>query len=276
MPHSHISHTPHEAGPDSPARGVDAVGAVVLTLAGPLLLWAGGVLLASDAATAEAALLRTLGLLASGAGMLLLAWWCLGAVGLALMALGRGLHRDAWVRAGARLAPGVLRRTGAAVLGLQLVAAPAAWAQSAPVAASPPSAVSAAPVDASWAAPAASSRAASPTPPADSAAPAVSTVPEAAWTPTSPAPTPPGATARPRSPLGRETVTVRDGDCLWDIAAAELGPDATPREIDRRWRDWHRENRAVIGEDPNLLHTGTVLVAPVFSPHAPPEEAAAR
>ena len=57
-------------------------------------------------------------------------------------------------------------------------------------------------------------------------------------------------------------MTVRSGDCLWDIAARELGPDATPREVDRRWRDWHRENADAIGPDPHLLLPGVRLAPP--------------
>ena len=49
---------------------------------------------------------------------------------------------------------------------------------------------------------------------------------------------------------------------------AELGPDATPREIDARWRRWYEANRRVIGDDPHLLLPGTVLTSPVFAPHA--------
>ena len=53
-----------------------------------------------------------------------------------------------------------------------------------------------------------------------------------------------------------------------ELAAAELGPDATPREIDARWRRWYEANRRVIGDDPHLLLPGTVLTSPVFTPHA--------
>ena len=63
-----------------------------------------------------------------------------------------------------------------------------------------------------------------------------------------------------------------DGDCLWDLAAAELGPDATVLEVDARWREWHRHNRSLIGDDPHLLHTGTVLEVPPHTGHLPPEE----
>ncbi|MBY0174880.1 LysM peptidoglycan-binding domain-containing protein, partial [Micrococcus luteus] len=91
--------------------------------------------------------------------------------------------------------------------------------------------------------------------------------PDAAWTPRPPVPAPPGAGAGRADP-DHPTVTVRRGDCLWHLAAAELGPDATPREIDARWRRWYEANRRVIGDDPHLLLPGTVLTSPVFAPHA--------
>ncbi|WP_369441073.1 LysM peptidoglycan-binding domain-containing protein, partial [Micrococcus luteus] len=81
------------------------------------------------------------------------------------------------------------------------------------------------------------------------------------------APAPPGA-GTGRADPDHPTVTVRRGDCLWHLAAAELGPDATPREIDARWRRWYEANRRVIGDDPHLLLPGTVLTSPVFAPHA--------
>ena len=61
------------------------------------------------------------------------------------------------------------------------------------------------------------------------------------------------------------TVIIKTGDCLWDIAAHELGTDASLFEIDRRWRQWWDHNRDTIGEDPHTLSPGTVLSAPPFS-----------
>lgn len=57
-------------------------------------------------------------------------------------------------------------------------------------------------------------------------------------------------------------ITVRTGDSLWSIAAAELGSDATELEIDRRWRDWWAHNPTTIGESPYHLNNGTVLEVP--------------
>lgn len=45
---------------------------------------------------------------------------------------------------------------------------------------------------------------------------------------------------------------VKKGDCLWDIAEKQLGDGM-------RWSDLYEENRAVIGEDPNLIYVGIEL-----------------
>lgn len=59
-----------------------------------------------------------------------------------------------------------------------------------------------------------------------------------------------------------DPVIVKPGDCLWDIAAAHLGPGATDAAIARAWPRWYAANRAVIGPDPNLIHPGQRLVPP--------------
>lgn len=251
-----ISHPVH-ADRHDPRRGrrlpvdaVDVTGLAVLALAGPALLACAAALLRPGTGTAASELVRLLGLGAGVAGLGLVAWWAVGLLGLGLTVLGRRAGRPAWARLGTRLTPALLGRVAGAVLGVQVLAAPGAWAD----------VPSSAPVlpDAGWAAPAA---------PLPDAA-----LPDASWTPRTPVPPPPGAgTGRPDP--DRPTVTVRRGDCLWDIAAAELGPDATPREVDARWRRWHEVNRRAIGDDPHLLIPGTVLTAPVFSPHALTEEA---
>lgn len=69
------------------------------------------------------------------------------------------------------------------------------------------------------------------------------------------------AETRPSAEV-EEAVTVRPGDTLWDIAAAELGPGASDWEIAAEWPRWHEANLASIGEDPALLHPGTLLERP--------------
>lgn len=50
-----------------------------------------------------------------------------------------------------------------------------------------------------------------------------------------------------------ETVLVRSGDTLWDLARAELPPGAGNTAIAARVREIHHANRAVIGPDPDLI-----------------------
>jgi LysM repeat protein len=62
------------------------------------------------------------------------------------------------------------------------------------------------------------------------------------------------------SPPG--TVTVALGDSLWAIAARHLGSGATRRQIAHEWPRWYAANRAVIGPNPNLIRVGQALTAP--------------
>ena len=57
------------------------------------------------------------------------------------------------------------------------------------------------------------------------------------------------------------TVTVLAGDSLWSIAAEHLG-SASPTDVAARWPRWYAANRDAIGDDPDLIHPGQVLVAP--------------
>lgn len=59
-----------------------------------------------------------------------------------------------------------------------------------------------------------------------------------------------------------DAVVVRRGDTLWDLVARHLGPDADSEEIARAWPSWYAHNRAVIGDDPDLLLPGTILTRP--------------
>jgi nucleoid-associated protein YgaU len=61
---------------------------------------------------------------------------------------------------------------------------------------------------------------------------------------------------------GSPPVVVRRGDTLWSIAARHLGPGATDAEIAEQWPRWWQANRGQIGDDPDLLLPGQVLVAP--------------
>ena len=58
-----------------------------------------------------------------------------------------------------------------------------------------------------------------------------------------------------------DTVTVAAGDSLWAIAARQL-PSASDAEVATAWPQWHEVNRAVIGDDPDLIHPGQRLLVP--------------
>ncbi|MFC5677775.1 LysM peptidoglycan-binding domain-containing protein [Aeromicrobium endophyticum] len=79
---------------------------------------------------------------------------------------------------------------------------------------------------------------------------------------------PEGASSRPpaSAPLaGRDTadhVRVRPGDTLWAIARRSLPPGATTAEIASATATWHRTNREVIGDDPDLVVPDQLLAPP--------------
>jgi hypothetical protein len=58
------------------------------------------------------------------------------------------------------------------------------------------------------------------------------------------------------------TVLVRPGDCLWSLAAGELGPGASLAEVEATWGRIYRLNKAVIGPDPALIQPGQLLRLP--------------
>ncbi len=57
------------------------------------------------------------------------------------------------------------------------------------------------------------------------------------------------------TPVGAWRYTVEQGDCLWDIARKELGSGLC-------WTEIYEKNRDVIGEDSDLIYTGTELWIP--------------
>ena len=88
---------------------------------------------------------------------------------------------------------------------------------------------------------------------------------EPGWTPSRPLERPqpsPHLVAGPSPRASSPSVVVLRGDSLWEIAARHLGPDASDAEVAVEWPRWYAANRAVIGDDPDLLLPGQVLQVP--------------
>ena len=204
---------------------------------------------------------------ASAAVLAPAAWLLIGWLGviaaLAGMAAGPGRGSASAGRLLARLAPRVLRRAAVGLAGASLAAG--AW--SGPAFADP-----------------------SPAPP-PSSAPAPASAPQATtfdWGPpaqpkasVSPAPAlRPAPSAGPGGqPGGEATVTVRPGDCLWQIAAESLastGDAPSAAEIAADWPRWYAANQAVIGDDPGVIFPGQRLTAPESVPTVPGPDTATR
>lgn len=58
------------------------------------------------------------------------------------------------------------------------------------------------------------------------------------------------------------TVVVHAGDSLWAIAERRLSTQASDAEITAGWREVYARNRAVVGDDPSLIHPGQRLTLP--------------
>jgi hypothetical protein len=60
---------------------------------------------------------------------------------------------------------------------------------------------------------------------------------------------------------GEHVVVVRPGDSLWAITA-QHSPNSDDAEITSGWQHLYARNRAVVGDDPSLIHPGQRLVLP--------------
>jgi len=76
-------------------------------------------------------------------------------------------------------------------------------------------------------------------------------------------------TDSPPSPVGSrpaESIVVRPGDTLWDLAEADLqgrtGAAPADAQVAAAWPRWWAANRDAVGADPHLLHPGTRLTPP--------------
>lgn len=207
----------------------------------------------------------------------LLAAWLFTVAGLSLVSATSSVLGQLAARLVSLLAPIAVRRAVAAAVGTALALGPAGMAAAGQSQLGPPAAVTVntltqppAPTVAPAALPlpdldrpTAMPKTASPRPsPSSHANPRASPPPSRSQWPSvtrSPAAAPPAAT----HPVAH---TVAPGDTLWDLAAAELPPDATGADITRAWQDWYTRNRAAIGPDPGLLLPGQLLTAPSVTP----------
>ncbi|MGO4492657.1 LysM peptidoglycan-binding domain-containing protein [Arthrobacter sp. 2YAF22_2] len=261
--------------------GADASLALVILLLGAFLAASGAQLAqrlqASAARRQSVSFEDHIGVVANTTGLIVVVWWALSfLIALVSAVLERGGSRRAAAAAG-KFSPAFMRRLALAALGLQLAAAPLAHAAPGPggPGAPPPPAVAAAWIP-TGGAPGGTTSAAVPAPmtlralePPDPRPGPGSLGPDPHWTP-APPPVAPGSLAagplRAQEPApGMVEKTVRAGDSLWSICAAELGPLASDVDIARAWPRLYQANREVIGGDPGLLLPGQVLRMP-FAP----------
>lgn len=247
-----------------------AVRAVASGAAGPLAAARAGT------ATFE----ELLALAAASAALALLAWVAVVFAVTALAAL-PGVLGDASVRVAGRIAPGVAGRLARLALGLSLTAGPVSACTPALAGGSeqPPAVVATEPIGNSGLpavgrigeviAPDAVHQHPATDPPTGptTGRPLAQppTEPFPTDEPTSrPSPTPGAGLAaeptREHRPAGE--VVVKRGDTLWAIAARHLGGGATAVDIAAEWPHWYTANRAVIGDDPDLILPGMILRPP--------------
>lgn len=213
-----------------------------------------------------------LGITANMAGLIVIGWWAVSLViAFAAALLERGGRTRAASAAG-RFSPGFMRRLALAAVGLQLITAQISTAATLP----PPPGTGPLPgavVSTAWLPaphvslggrqdpPGAVAAVPSPLPPAAGAP-----VPDPRWRPLRPVVEPGPLASRQLRPqeqaesLGE--VTVRAGDSLWSLSAAQLELSASDVDIAAAWPRLYQANRQIIGEDPNVLLPGQVLRLP--------------
>jgi hypothetical protein len=219
-----------------------------------------------------------LGAAAVAAGLLIVVWWVLSfAAALAAAMLERAGRRRAAAASG-RFSPAFMRRLALAILGVQLIGAPLAQADSRAV----PGGLShgSVAVAAAWTpvegvpGPVPARQRASEENPHSADRNAGSTAQQLPghadlqpqWQPPPPAAAPgPVVSAQlraAREPQAGQELVVRSGDTLWTIAARHLGPEASDVDVALEWPRWFENNRAVIGSNPDALLPGQILKAP--------------
>jgi nucleoid-associated protein YgaU len=223
-----------------------------------------------------------LGVAATTAGLIVITWWAMSLSMAVVAALLECRGNTNAAAAAGKFSPAFMRRLALAAVGLHLVTAPLASAAS-PSAApgAGPSAQTA--VSAAWIPPGVASTPGSTGPaggvpgpssgtPAPLPAPSPSPVCDRGadvdpqWKPSAPVVEPGPLAAHPlraqEPPAGPAEITVRAGDSLWSLSAAELGPFASDVDIALEWPRLHQANRAVIGDNPDILLPGQVLRLP--------------
>jgi nucleoid-associated protein YgaU len=229
--------------------------------------------------------------LAGMAGLLVAAWLALGVVLTLLAAAGPGSWPSAVAGALAvRIAPAGLRRAVVLAVGVGLVGAAPALASparpgvglvgpgaAAPVAVSAgldpawvPSVPGSSGLDPGWVPTPTPSELAIVRAAAGQPAGPLPTTPVRASSAAATGPAPsqqvtlpgPGVRSDQQDRRDGEVVVVRRGDCLWDLAARHLGPDADATRIAAEWPRWYEANRALIGDHPDLLEPGQRLRPP--------------
>lgn len=255
----------------------DAVMAAGLLVLGSLLVLAGAGLSdqwrTASARQQAVAVEDILGLASASIGGALLVWWV---VSLACAAAGLSLEKRGKPRAASvarRMSPAFMQRLVVTAFSFHLFVAGAAHAASpepgpqwTPTQGHEATSPASAPPG-SWLdpAPAAAPTTGLPAPPA--------TV-DPGWAPSAPV-VEPGLLAgtgvregtsqhQDASPSTNE-VAVLAGDSLWNIVACHLGPEASDVQIALEWPRWYEANKALIGQDPNVLLPGQVLVPPAAS-----------
>lgn len=240
-----------------PGRKTDTVTAIGVLFLGACLWAVGALLLGFTSAEDRPTLAQLNGLAVTVLGLAVVGWWILSfAAAILAEVLSRfGLHASA--KRARRFSPEFMRRFACAVLGFNLLAAPVAHASTETTEGGSMTQVLAESTE--------SSSTASPLWVAREQSP----VPRPQW---KPAPTPAEGSLLVKAEravggqgAGALELVVQPGESLWTIAARHLGPDASAASVAEAWPRWFEANKHTIGEDPNLLRPGQVLVAPAES-----------
>lgn len=271
-----VTTEPLKTGPKGLLRADVAMAAVILLLGFFLAATGHGLMQRWQSSSARQQSLsfeHQLGIVATLAGLIVILWWVMSLMtAFAAAMLERGGKTRAAAAAG-RFSPGFMRRLALAAVGLQLITAQLATAATSPaLPGTGPSPGTAASVawtptpggpfqdypDTAHAVP----PTAAPEPPPGAGGPAA----DPQWKPQRPV-VEPGPLAprelRPQEPAAAPgEVTVRAGDSLWSLSAAELGAYASDVDIAAEWPRLYQANRGVIGVNPDVLFPGQVLRLP--------------